>query len=222
MINISRTSAIPFLSLLVLSGCGAATTQQLPSSSTARPAASTTTALATSTTHAASTTASTITTPASSPAASERAHAQHSAISGRAVSSLCPILPAGEAACPRRPVQATITLLRLPGGHQLASVQTNRAGTFRLDVPPGSYELVARATNSLLFSRLVTVEVRAGRIEHLEIMFIHRHPLPVAAGAARCNACPLPRLSFPSTAASPSHRVARGMRLRGTRVAGSG
>jgi hypothetical protein len=80
-------------------------------------------------------------------------------------------------------VRATIKVMRLPGGDHVATVVTDEAGRFRVDVAPGSYQLMSRTAGFLMLASDVHVSVQANRLAHVVVTFFPRHPLPVAAGA---------------------------------------
>jgi hypothetical protein len=85
--------------------------------------------------------------------------------------------------CRERPVRATIKVVRLPGRDHVVTVATDEAGRFRVDVVPGSYQLMSRTAGFLMLASDVQVSVRAKRVAHVVVTFRPRHPLPVAAGA---------------------------------------
>jgi hypothetical protein len=86
--------------------------------------------------------------------------------------------------CRERPVQATIKILRLPGRDHVATVATDEAGRFRVDVAPGSYQLMSRTAGFLMWASDVHVSVRANSLAHVVVTFVPRKPLPVGAGGA--------------------------------------
>jgi hypothetical protein len=73
-----------------------------------------------------------------------------SGIAGRAVEIVCGGVNAGVQTCPQHPVLATIDVLRLPAQHRIATPGTDRAGHFRVDLPAGTYELLAHTSNLLI------------------------------------------------------------------------
>jgi hypothetical protein len=89
-----------------------------------------------------------------------------------------------EQGCPRRPIVATIDVLRMPSGRRIATVRTDSRGHFRRNLPPGTYELRAHASSQLFWARAVTVRILTHQIKHATITFAPRHPLPVAPGSA--------------------------------------
>jgi hypothetical protein len=108
---------------------------------------------------------------------------QRSGIVGQAVSSRCAGQAADNPGCRERPVRATIEILRLPSRAETASVSTDYAGRFRLSVPPGNYELVARTSGFLLLARGMRLRVHASELAHVVVTFFPRHPLPVGPAA---------------------------------------
>lgn len=174
--DLSRASALLLSSVLVASGCGSSATPTISPSQTVSQAASTTATAGASSTRRSH--------------EISRGGDRRSGITGEAVTSECAVLPAGEQTCPRQPVLATIEVLQSPSGHEIAIVHTNRAGRFRLSVPPGAYQLASQTPGFLLFAPRVALRVRSHHFEHVQLSFIPRHPLPVASGPAGCKACP--------------------------------
>jgi len=89
-----------------------------------------------------------------------------------------------EQGCPRRPVVATIDVLRMPSQQLIATIRTDNRGHFRRNLPPGTYKLQARSTGQLVRARAVTVRILTHQIKQTTITFVPRHPLPVAPGSA--------------------------------------
>jgi len=89
-----------------------------------------------------------------------------------------------EHGCPRRPVVATIDVLRMPSKRRVVTVRTDHHGHFRRDLPPGTYKLQAHTSSQLVWARVVTVRIRPHQITHATITFVPRHPLPVAPGTS--------------------------------------
>ena len=85
--------------------------------------------------------------------------------------------------CRERPVRATIKVMRLPSRDRVATVATDETGRFRVDVAPGSYQLMSRTAGFLMLASDVYVSVRADSRVHVVVTFRPRHPLPVSAGA---------------------------------------
>src|SRR5204863_418795 len=106
-----------------------------------------------------------------------------SGIAGRAVAIVCGG-PSSEHGCPHRPVRATIDVLRMPSRRRITTVHTDASGHFRVDLPPGTYELQGRTSNHLVWSRGVTTRVFPHQIRHTIVTFVPRHPLPVVLGSA--------------------------------------
>jgi hypothetical protein len=86
--------------------------------------------------------------------------------------------------CRERPVRATIEVMRLPGRDHVATVATDESGRFRVNVAPGSYQLMSRSEGFLMLASDVHVSVRADGLAHVVVTFFPRHPLPVGAGGA--------------------------------------
>jgi hypothetical protein len=104
-----------------------------------------------------------------------------SGVTGRAVSSICGVAPAGGQTCPDRPVRATIQVVRLPSHRRVATVRTDASGRFRVALAPGAYELRPSTTASFVYARPVDTEVRPHRFTRLTLRFYPRHPPPAAA-----------------------------------------
>ena len=79
---------------------------------------------------------------------------------------------------------ASIYVLRMPSLRRIATVRTDKQGHFRVDVAPGTYQLQARASSSVIWARVVTTQVLAHQIKYTTVTFAPRHPLPVAPGSA--------------------------------------
>jgi hypothetical protein len=86
--------------------------------------------------------------------------------------------------CRERPVRATIEVVRLPGRDHVATVATDEAGRFGVDVAPGRYQLMSRTAGFLMLASDVHVSVRADSVAHVVVTFFPRHPLPLGAGGA--------------------------------------
>jgi hypothetical protein len=145
-------------------GCGSASGQGTPTSTAVRAA-------------------STGTTAGSQPAGSRSLRSADSGIVGQTVGLVCGG-PSSEQGCPRRPVVATIDILRLPSQQHIATVRTDNRGYFRRNLPPGTYKLQAHTSGQLVWARAVTVRILTHQIQHTTITFVPRHPLPVAPGSA--------------------------------------
>jgi hypothetical protein len=110
--------------------------------------------------------------------------AARSGITGRAVARVCGGASSSGQGCRDRPVTATIVVVRMPAHATFATVHTDSRGGFRLHLSPGSYQLRARTSDELLWARVLTARVRAHRMTRAMVIFVPRHPLPVASGAA--------------------------------------
>ena len=110
--------------------------------------------------------------------------ALRSGIAGDAVARTCGGAPASGQGCRNRPVTATVVILRLPSHRAAATVHTDRRGSFRLALRPGSYRLQARTSSQLLWAPVVTARVLSGQVSRVTVLFVPRHPLPVAPKAA--------------------------------------
>lgn len=128
-------------------------------------------------------TASPGTTAGSQPAGSRSLRSADSGIVGQTVGLVCGG-PFSEQGCPRRPVVATIDILRVPSQQHIARVRTDNRGHFRRNLPPGTYKLQAHSSSQLVRARAVTVRILTHQIKHTTIIFVPRHPLPLAPGPA--------------------------------------
>ena len=106
-----------------------------------------------------------------------------SGIAGQTVGIVCGGA-SSEHGCPRRPVEATIDVLRMPSKRRVATVRTDHQGHFRRNLPPGTYRLRAHTSSQLVWARVVTVRIRPHQTTHATITFVPRHPLPVAPGTS--------------------------------------
>jgi hypothetical protein len=107
-----------------------------------------------------------------------------SGIAGEAVALVCGGASSGGQSCRHPPVPATVVVLSMPSEQQIATVQTDSSGRFRVDLPPGNYKLQARTSSIQIWARPVTAIVRRHQVAHVTLTFVPRHPLPVAPGAA--------------------------------------
>ena len=112
------------------------------------------------------------------------ASAPRSGIQGDTVSLICGGASSGGQGCQRHPVKATVVVRRLPSRRTVATVRSDGSGRFAVDLPPGSYQLQARASGALIWARVVSARVRRHRITRVTVSFVPRHPLPAASGAA--------------------------------------
>lgn len=164
------TSILLLSSGLWASGCGSATSRQATSNSppiTATP--TTATAAKSSSDHRGGT---------------SRSDHQGSGLTGNALVARCVAHAAGQGGCPRHPVRATVDVLAVTTGHRIATVHTDQAGRFEVEVPPGEYELVGRSSEIVLYAPTVTVSVRPHQLHQVQVTFFLRHPLPVTPAAA--------------------------------------
>lgn len=160
-VDLRRASAIVAVGIFLGAGCGSAT-GEVGQTSTAVPAAQTA---------------------ALQPSGSGSIGSADSGITGMTVAIICGG-PATEQGCPRRPVPATIDVLRMPSGRRIATVRTDSQGHFRLAAAPGTYELRAHSASQSVRARVVTARVLPHQIKHTTIIFVPRGPLPIAPGSA--------------------------------------
>lgn len=127
--------------------------------------------------------ASTRTASALQPARFTSIRSGDSGLAGQTVGIVCGG-PASEQGCPRRPVVATIDILRMPSQRPIATVRTDSRGHFRRNLLPGTYSLHAHTSSQLVWARAVIVRILTHQIKQTTITFVPRHPLPVAPGSA--------------------------------------
>ncbi len=146
---LGRSLALLSVGMFVTAGCGSATSQDTQTSTAARAA-------------------STGTTAGLPPAGSGAIRSADSGIAGQAVAIVCGG-PSSEQGCPRRPVIATIDVLRMPSQQRIATVRTDNRGHFRRNLPPGTYELRAHTASCLIWARVVMTRVLQHQIKHTTI-----------------------------------------------------
>jgi len=166
--DLRRASAVLVVAVLTGAGCGSATGQAAQTSTAAQAASTGTTT--------GSRSAGTGSTPSGG--------AGRSGIAGQAVAVVCGGASSGAQGCPHRPVLATIAVLRMPSARLIATVGTDSRGRFRLNVPPGKYELRAHTPSHLIWARVVTTRVLPHQIRRTIVTFVPRHPPPIVPGAA--------------------------------------
>lgn len=150
-VTLGRASAMLLVGVFLGAGCGSATGQV----------------------------ASPTTTSGAQSAVSRSIRSADSGLAGQTVAIVCGG-PASEQGCPRRPVVATIDLLRMPSDQHIATVRTDSRGDFRRNLPPGTYKLQAHSSSQAIWARAVTVRIAPHQIKRVTIDFAPRHPLPVA------------------------------------------
>lgn len=162
--DLVRASAMLLVAIFLSAGCGSATGQATQTSVAARAA-------------------STGTTAGLQPAGYRSIRSGDSGIVGQTVGIVCGG-PSSEQGCPRRPVVATIDVLRMPSEQHIATLRTDTRGHFRRNLPPGTYKLEAHASSQMIWALAITVRIPPRQIKHTTITFAPRHPLPVAPGSA--------------------------------------
>jgi len=120
---------------------------------------------------------------ASQPARFSSIRSGDSGLAGQTVGIVCGG-PSSEQGCPRRPVVATIDVLRMPSQQLIATLRTDSRGHFRRNLLPGTYKLQAHTASQLVWARAVTVRILTHQIKQTTITFVPRHPLPLAPGSA--------------------------------------
>jgi hypothetical protein len=162
--DLRRASAMLLVGIFLSAGCGSATGQGTQTS-TAAPVGSTGT------------------TAGLPPAGSRSIRSGDSGIVGQTVGIVCGG-PSSEQGCPRRPVVATIDVLRLPSEQHVATLRTDTSGHFRRNLPPGTYKLQAHTSSQTIWAQAISVRILTHQIKHTTITFAARHRLPVAPGSA--------------------------------------
>ncbi len=108
--DLVRASAMLLVAIFLSAGCGSATSQATQTSTAVRAASTGTTAVL-------------------QPAGSSSIRSGDSGIVGQTVGIVCGG-PSSEHGCPRRPVVATIDVLRMPSEQPIATLPPTPAGTF--------------------------------------------------------------------------------------------
>lgn len=160
--DMARASAIVLAGIFLSAGCASATGQGTQTSTAARAASTGLARL--------------------QPASSRPIRSADSGIVGQTVAFVCGG-PSSEQGCPRRPVVATIDILRLPSQQRIATVRTDNRGNFRRNLVPGAYRLQAHSSSQMIWARAVTVQVLRHQFKRTTITFAPRHPLPIAPGS---------------------------------------
>jgi len=159
---VRRTAALLLLGLGAATGCGSATSQPAQSSAVSQ-AGSSTAAPGTQYTESQGT-------------------SRQSGITGQTVAVICEGASPGKQGCPRHPMIATVAVVRVPSKRRVASTRTDRTGHFRLELPPGTYQLLATSSDFLLWALPLTTRVLPHQMTRTTVNFGLRHPLPVTAG----------------------------------------
>jgi hypothetical protein len=161
-----RTAAPLLFGLVAATGCGTVTGQRAQSSTVSQTASSTTTPGTQST----------------GPQSRSAAARRPSGITGQAVTVACGGANTGKQSCPRDRVIATIEHSGCPP-KRIATVRTDHAGHFRLELAPAAYQPLARRSDYLLRARPLTARVLPLHFTPTTVRFILRHPLHVTAGS---------------------------------------
>ncbi|HEX2994665.1 MAG TPA: hypothetical protein VHP14_07575 [Anaerolineales bacterium] len=81
----------------------------------------------------------------------------------------CPVVQEGQA-CPDGQYQATLTV-KSPGGVQIAQVQTDVQGHFRIPLVPGNYTLHPESPDGIAFADDQAFVVESGRYTQLTVNY---------------------------------------------------
>ena len=85
------------------------------------------------------------------------------------IGPMCPVVQQGQE-CPDQPYQATLTVKSLDG-LQIAQIQTDAQGRFRISLVPGEYILHPESPNGLPFAGDQSVMVETGRFTQVTIHY---------------------------------------------------
>ena len=87
-------------------------------------------------------------------------------ISGLALSGpTCPVERPGDPACAPRPVAGATILIRDAAGADVATIVTDAAGQFHVDLPPGVYTVAGQPVESLMGNPApLDVEISDGEV----------------------------------------------------------
>ncbi len=93
-----------------------------------------------------------------------------SGIEGQAlIGPMCPVPQPGQD-CPDQPYQATLTV-KGPDGIQIAQVQTDAQGHFRIALVPGNYILHPESPNGIPFAEDQSFVVETGQYKQLMVHY---------------------------------------------------
>ena len=99
---------------------------------------------------------------------------------------LCPVVQAGSP-CPDRPWQGKVRALDLDGVTVIATVSTDKAGAFSMDLPPGAYLITPITPDGPPTTKLRRLTVTEGAYTSVELSVDSGHPLSgdtkIGAGA---------------------------------------
>jgi hypothetical protein len=82
---------------------------------------------------------------------------------------MCPVIQEGEE-CPDQSYQAALTVLS-PNGKEIAQVQTDEEGRFRITLAPGEYILHPESPNMIPFAEEQAFLVEAGKFTQLLVRY---------------------------------------------------
>jgi len=85
------------------------------------------------------------------------------------IGALCPVLQQGQT-CPAQPYQATLTVNN-SNGREVAKVQTDVEGHFKLALEPGAYILHPESSNVLPFATEQIFSVTAGKFTAVTVTY---------------------------------------------------
>ncbi|HLO15307.1 MAG TPA: hypothetical protein VK206_10790 [Anaerolineales bacterium] len=85
------------------------------------------------------------------------------------IGPMCPVMQQGQA-CPEQPYQATLTV-DSSNGLQIAQVQTDEQGHFRIPLVPGEYILHPESPNGIPFASDQSFSVGSGSYTHIVVNY---------------------------------------------------
>ncbi len=85
------------------------------------------------------------------------------------IGPMCPVIQEGEE-CPDQSYQAALTVLS-PNGKEIAQVQTDEEGRFRITLAPGEYILHPESPNMIPFAEEQAFLVEAGKFTQLLVRY---------------------------------------------------
>jgi hypothetical protein len=86
------------------------------------------------------------------------------------IAPACPTVQA-TSPCPRRPFEGTIVVSEADSGDIVAEAQTDRDGSFEIELAPGAYLALARDTTGAVGGAPLPFDVDAGRFTELDVPF---------------------------------------------------
>ena len=85
------------------------------------------------------------------------------------IGPLCPVVQVGQE-CPDQPYQATLTVNN-SNGDEIAQVQTDEEGRFKIPLAPGEYILHPESPNAMPFAADQAFTVEAGKFTQIKVQY---------------------------------------------------